>query len=60
VGGAGKQCPGADNWVPTFNDTQLDELVKTIAYNADLRIAAARVASPLRISPPSSRPHGRR
>ena len=34
----------ADNWLLTFNDPQLDELVKeAIAYNADLRIAAARV-----------------
>src|SRR5215813_13186846 len=34
----------ADNWLLTFNDPQLDELVKeAIAYNADFRIAAARV-----------------
>ena len=36
--------PVADSWLLTFNDPRLDELVKeAIAYNADLRIAAARV-----------------
>jgi outer membrane protein, multidrug efflux system len=34
----------ADNWLVAFNDPWLNELVKeAIAYNADLRIAAARV-----------------
>src|SRR5215470_75901 len=34
----------ADNWLAEFNDPWLSELVKeAIAYNADLRIAAARV-----------------
>src|SRR5499427_7366685 len=34
----------ADNWLAEFNDPWLNELVKeAIAYNADLRIAAARV-----------------
>jgi len=43
-------APGAatgavnDNWLASFNEPQLDALVKeAIAYNADLRIAAARV-----------------
>jgi len=39
-------APGAvgDNWLASFNEPQLDALVKeVIAYNADLRIAAARV-----------------
>jgi NodT family efflux transporter outer membrane factor (OMF) lipoprotein len=36
--------PVVDNWLLTLNDPWLDELVKeAIAYNADLRIAAARV-----------------
>ena len=34
----------ADNWLATFHEPQLDALVtEAIAYNADLRIAAARV-----------------
>src|SRR5262252_1511293 len=34
----------SDNWLASFNEPQLDALVKeAIAYNADLRIAAARV-----------------
>lgn len=34
----------ADNWLASFNDPWLNELVKeAIAYNADLRIAASRV-----------------
>src|SRR5215472_16988157 len=34
----------ADNWLAEFNDPWLNELVKeAIAYNADLRVAAARV-----------------
>src|SRR5512139_3479064 len=34
----------ADNWLASFNEPRLDALVKeAIAYNADLRIAAARV-----------------
>jgi len=33
-----------DNWLASFNDAQLDALVKeAIAYNSDLRIAAGRV-----------------
>ncbi|HET9762717.1 MAG TPA: efflux transporter outer membrane subunit, partial [Casimicrobiaceae bacterium] len=36
--------PVADNWLATLNDPWLNELVnEAIAYNADLRIAAARV-----------------
>jgi len=38
--------PGAvaDNWLASFNEPRLDTLVReAIAYNADLRIAAARV-----------------
>jgi NodT family efflux transporter outer membrane factor (OMF) lipoprotein len=38
--------PGAisDNWLASFHDPQLDALVReALAYNADLRIAAARV-----------------
>ena len=38
--------PGAvsDNWLATFREPQLDALViEAVAYNADLRIAAARV-----------------
>ena len=38
--------PGAvgDGWLATFNDPQLDELVReALAYNPDLRVAAARV-----------------
>ena len=42
VGGATSSV--ADNWLASFNDPRLTELVKeAIAYNADLRIAAARV-----------------
>ena len=38
------QAPVATNWLASFNDPQLDALVKeAIAYNADLRIAVARV-----------------
>jgi outer membrane protein TolC len=34
----------ADNWLASFNDPRLAELVKeALVYNADLRIAAARV-----------------
>jgi len=34
----------ADNWLATFHEPQLDALViEAVAYNADLRIAAARV-----------------
>jgi NodT family efflux transporter outer membrane factor (OMF) lipoprotein len=34
----------ADNWLATFREPQLDALViEAVAYNADLRIAAARV-----------------
>lgn len=34
----------ADNWLASFNEPRLDALVReAIAYNADLRIAAARV-----------------
>ncbi len=39
-------APGAvaDNWLATLNDPRLDALVKeALAYNTDLRIAAARV-----------------
>src|SRR5215470_7471619 len=43
-------APGAatgavgDNWLASFNEPRLDALVKeAIAYNADLRVAAARV-----------------
>ncbi|HEX7272176.1 MAG TPA: TolC family protein [Casimicrobiaceae bacterium] len=40
----GNAGPVADNWLVTLNDPWLNELVKeAIAYNADLRIAAARV-----------------
>jgi NodT family efflux transporter outer membrane factor (OMF) lipoprotein len=43
---AGTAGAGAvtDNWLASFNEPRLDALVKeAIAYNADLRIAAARV-----------------
>jgi NodT family efflux transporter outer membrane factor (OMF) lipoprotein len=34
----------SDNWLASFNEPQLDALVReAVAYNADLRIAAARV-----------------
>ena len=34
----------ADNWLATFREPQLDALVmEAVAYNADLRVAAARV-----------------
>ncbi len=39
-------APGAvaDGWLASFSDTQLDELVReALAYNPDLRVAAARV-----------------
>jgi multidrug efflux system outer membrane protein len=39
-------APGAvgDGWLASFGDTQLDELAKeALAYNPDLRVAAARV-----------------
>jgi multidrug efflux system outer membrane protein len=40
----GSAAPVADNWLASFNDPWLNELVKeAIAYNANLRIAAARV-----------------
>jgi NodT family efflux transporter outer membrane factor (OMF) lipoprotein len=40
----GAAGPVADDWLVEFNDPWLNELVKeAIAYNADLRIAAARV-----------------
>jgi outer membrane protein, multidrug efflux system len=40
----GPTGPVADNWLVAFNDPWLNELVKeAIGYNADLRIAAARV-----------------
>jgi NodT family efflux transporter outer membrane factor (OMF) lipoprotein len=40
----GNAGPVADNWLVTLNDPWLNELVKeAIAYNPDLRIAAARV-----------------
>jgi outer membrane protein, multidrug efflux system len=36
--------PVGDNWLASFNDPRLNDLVReAIAYNADLRIAAARV-----------------
>jgi outer membrane protein, multidrug efflux system len=43
---AGSAAAGevADGWLGTFNDTQLEDLVaEAVAYNADLRAAAARV-----------------
>jgi NodT family efflux transporter outer membrane factor (OMF) lipoprotein len=41
-GGAGGAV--ADGWLASFSDTQLDELVReALAYNPDLRVAAARV-----------------
>ena len=44
VAPGGAAAPVADNWLAALNDPWLDELVKeAIAYNADLRIAAARV-----------------
>ena len=40
----GVAAPVADNWLSSFNDPALDALVhEAIAYNADLRVAAARV-----------------
>jgi NodT family efflux transporter outer membrane factor (OMF) lipoprotein len=40
----GEAGPIADNWLATFNDPQLDALVReAIAHNPDLRVAAARV-----------------
>jgi NodT family efflux transporter outer membrane factor (OMF) lipoprotein len=39
-------APGvvADSWLASFSDTQLDQLVwEALAYNPDLRVAAARV-----------------
>ena len=40
----GAANPVADNWLASFNDPRLSDLVnEAIAYNADLRIAAARV-----------------
>jgi multidrug efflux system outer membrane protein len=37
-------APVQDNWLATFNDSQLDELVtEALAHNLDLRIAATRV-----------------
>ena len=44
VAPGGAAGPVADNWLASLSDTWLNELVKeAIAYNADLRIAAARV-----------------
>jgi len=43
---AAQTLPGtvADNWLTAFGDAQLDALVReALAYNTDLRIAAARV-----------------
>jgi len=43
---AGSAYPGtvADRWLASFKDPQLDALVaESVAYNADLRVAAARV-----------------
>ena len=41
---AGSSSAVADNWLATIDDPWLNELVKeAIAFNADLRIAAARV-----------------
>jgi NodT family efflux transporter outer membrane factor (OMF) lipoprotein len=40
----GEAGPIADNWLASFNDPQLDALVKeAIAHNPDLRVAATRV-----------------
>jgi outer membrane protein, multidrug efflux system len=40
--------PIAGNWLVSFNDPWLNELVKeAIAYNADLRVAAARIDAAL-------------
>lgn len=40
----GEASPVTDNWLASFNDPRLAELVKeALVYNADLRIAAARV-----------------
>jgi NodT family efflux transporter outer membrane factor (OMF) lipoprotein len=40
----GEAGPITDNWLTTFNDPQLDALVKeAIAHNPDLRVAATRV-----------------
>jgi outer membrane protein TolC len=42
IGGADGRV--SDNWLATFNDTQLDALVReAIANNPDLRISATRV-----------------
>ena len=44
VASGGAAGPVVDNWLASLNDPWLIELVKeAIAYNADLRIAAARV-----------------
>ena len=43
-GGQPARCRCGDRWLASFNDPQLDALVQeALAYNADLRIAAARV-----------------
>ena len=40
----GAASPVTDNWLASFNDPRLSELVReALIYNADLRIAAARV-----------------
>jgi NodT family efflux transporter outer membrane factor (OMF) lipoprotein len=40
----GAPGPIVDGWLASFSDTQLDELVReALAYNPDLRVAAARV-----------------
>jgi len=42
------QGPVADNWLASFREPRLDELVRqALVYNADLRIAAARVDAAL-------------
>jgi outer membrane protein, multidrug efflux system len=44
AGSGGAQGQVGDDWLTTFRDPQLDALVReSLAYNTDLRIAAARV-----------------
>jgi outer membrane protein, multidrug efflux system len=44
IAAAGVRGPVADNWLASFHEPQLDALIaEAIAYNADLRIATARV-----------------
>lgn len=44
VSAGGGQGVVADNWIATFHDGDLDALVReALAYNSDLRVAAARV-----------------